>query len=204
MSKLQVATPTNAPDPPQQRPPDRARHQPLTMALHWLTVVAVLGQFGFAIAHAQVGDADLRRALLTAHRSLGVLIALLIVVRVTWRLFGMRLPPFPNSMSRFHQIGARLSEWGLYGLLLAQPATGLLQTALRGRPFTLFGIQVPALMAADKSMADLAHMAHELGAYALAGLVLVHASAAILHRVIGNDGVLDSMLPIRASDKRGR
>ena len=182
--------------------PIRERHQPLTMALHWLTVVAVLGQFGLAFAHAQANDADVRHTLLTAHRSLGVLIALLIVVRVAWRLFGMRLPPFPSSMSRFHRVGARLSEWGLYGLLLAQPTTGLLATVLRGRPFALFGIVVPALMAAEKSVASLALSLHELGALMIAGLVLLHAGAAILHRVIANDGVLNSMLPAWRRDKR--
>ena len=182
--------------------PIRERHQPLTLTLHWLPVVAVLGQFGLAFAHAQASDAGVRHTVLTTHRSLGVLIAMLIVVRVAWRLFGMRIPPFPSSMSRFHQVGARLSEWGLYGLLLAQPTTGLLATVVRGQPFALFAIQIPALMASDKSAASLAQSLHELGALMLAVLVLLHAGAAILHRVITNDGVLDSMLPAWHRDKR--
>jgi cytochrome b561 len=68
----------------------------------------------------------------------------------------------------------------------------------------LFGIQVPSLMAPDKGWAASAHALHTLGAYALASLVLVHASAAILHRIIANDGVLDSMLPIPHRAKRLR
>lgn len=85
---------------------------------------------------------------------------------------------------------------GLYGLLLAQPATGLAASILKGRPFNLFGIPIPALVAANKGWAADAATLHTLGCFALAGLVLIHASAAILHRVIANDGVLDSMLPI--------
>ena len=51
--------------------PIRERHQALTMTLHWLTVVAVLGQFGLAFAHAQASDAGVRHTALTTHRSLG-------------------------------------------------------------------------------------------------------------------------------------
>ena len=180
---------------PKAQHPIRARHQAFTIALHWITVLLVLAQFALAILHELPSHAEIRRDVLTAHRSLGVVIWFLVVGRLAWRLLGMRLLPFPASMARWHQWGARLSEWAFYGLLLAQPLTGLAATVLRGQPFNLFGIQVPSLMAQDKPWAAAAHGTHSLGAYALASLVLVHAGAAILHRVIANDGVLDSMLP---------
>ena len=174
----------------------RSRHQTLTIALHWLTVLLVVVQFSLALLHAQASDADFRRDMLAAHRSLGVMIALVIIVRLGWRIFGMQLPPFPASISRRHQWGARLSEWGLYGLLLAQPATGLVSIVLKGRPFTLLGFVVPPLMTPDKYWAAIGGL-HLLGGYALGTLVLVHAGAALLHRFVANDGVLDSMLPSR-------
>jgi len=180
---------------PKAQHPIRARHQALTIALHWVTVLLVLAQFALAIVHELLSHTEIRRDVLTAHRSLGVVIWFLVVGRLAWRLLGMRLLPFPASMARWHQWGARLSEWAFYGLLLAQPLTGLAATVLRGQPFNLFGIQVPSLMAQDKPWAAAAHGTHSLGAYALASLVLVHAGAAVLHRVIANDGVLDSMLP---------
>ena len=176
-------------------PPQRARHQAFTIALHWLTVALVLVQFSLAIVHEQTNDAEVRHAVLTAHRSLGVLIGILVIGRLAWRLLGMRLLPFPASMSKWHQWGARLSEWGLYGLLFAQPATGMAATVLSGRPFNLFGLSVPPVMTPHKEWAGVAGSLHTLGAYTLAGLVLVHAGAAILHRLVANDGVLESMLP---------
>ena len=174
--------------------PARGRHQTLTIVLHWLTVLLVFTQFALAILHDQISDWELRRNVLTAHRSLGIVIWFLVLGRLVWRLVGMHLPPFPTSMSRWHQWGARLSEWGLYGLLLVQPLTGLAATVFRGRPFDLFGAHVSWLLAPNKAWAMI-QVLHTLGAYALAGLVLVHAGAAILHRVFANDGVLDSMLP---------
>jgi cytochrome b561 len=181
---------------------NRERHQILTIVLHWVTALLVFTQIALAILHAQVSDAEIRRDVLSAHRSLGIAIWLLVMGRLAWRLLGMRLLPFPASMARWHQWGARLSEWGLYGLLLAQPLTGMAATALRGRPFDLFGLQVPSLMAPQKAWVATAEGLHTLGAYVLASLVLVHAGAAILHRVIANDGVLESMLP-PARERRG-
>lgn len=174
----------------------RGQHQTLTIALHWITALLVVAQVTLAIFHDQVSDAETRRGILAAHRSLGVVIWYLVIARLAWRLLGMRVVPFPASMSRWHQWGARLSEWGLYGLLLAQPLSGVAATVLRGQPFYLFGIQVPSLMAPDKVWAIAAQQLHTLGAYALASLVIVHAGAAILHRVVADDGVLDSMLPL--------
>lgn len=176
--------------------PGRSRHQTLTIALHWIMALLVLAQIALAILRDQASDPEMRHALLAAHRSLGLVIWYLVIGRLAWRLLGMRLVAFPASMSRWHQWGARLSEWALYGLLLAQPLSGMGADVFRGRPFSLLGIQVSTVIAPDKMWAAAAERLHTMGAYALAALVLVHAGAAILHRVIADDGVLDSMLPL--------
>jgi cytochrome b561 len=105
-------------------------------------------------------------------------------------------------MSKWHQWGARFSEWALYGLLLAQPLTGMAATILGGRPFNVFGLEVPSLLPPNTAWSATFQGLHSVGAYALASLVLVHAVAAILHRVIANDGVLDSILPLRRDEAR--
>jgi cytochrome b561 len=94
-----------------------------------------------------------------------------------------------------NQILQLSSDRWIPGLLFAQPISGMAATILRGRPFDLFRIQWPALMAPYKAWAATAQGLHTLGAYALASLVLFHAGAAVLQRVIADDGVLDSMLP---------
>lgn len=170
----------------------RGRHQTLTILLHWLTALLVLTQIVLAVVHAQVSDAEMRRGALEAHRSLGVITWALVMGRMVWRLVGMRLPAFPASMPKWHQWGARLSEWGLYGVLCAQPLTGVAATVLGDRPFDLFGIQVTA------------QGLHTVGAYGLVSLVLIHAGAAVLHRLIADDGVLDSMLPVPRKRKSTR
>jgi cytochrome b561 len=117
------------------------------------------------------------------------------VVRLTWRLTGARFPEFPASMTRLHRLAARLSEYGLYALLISQPVTGLAQTVLSGRPFELLAWTIPPVVDQHLGYALLFHGAHELGAWCLIGLVSLHAAAALFHHFIRRDDVLEAMAP---------
>jgi cytochrome b561 len=172
-----------------KRPP----YDPLTIFLHWTTLALVLVQLASAWLIDHGGSREAGALALSVHRSSGSALWLIVVLRLVWRFTGMKLPPFPPGMGRLHITGVHLSEYGLYLLLLAQPLTGLADTMLRGRPFALFIWTVPALIARDKPAAALAHLAHMAGAWALIALVTVHALAALTHRFVLDDGVLESM-----------
>jgi cytochrome b561 len=173
------------------------RFDPVSIALHWLTLALVLGQLASAWTIDRAGDPALARLALTAHRSMGLATWLVVAARLGWRRSFARLPPFPASMPPLQQWAARANEYGLYGLLLVQPLTGLGDTLLRGRPFALFAWQVPALLAARKDLYGPLHRAHELGALALLALVGVHSAAAAFHALVLRDGVFERMAPWR-------
>lgn len=179
----------------------RPRFDALSMALHWVSVLLVLFQFvsAWSIDHIEPAMAPLA---LTAHRSSGLALWTLVVLRLVWRAVGMRKPPLPTSMGRTHRLGAKLNEYGLYILLLVQPATGLLDSLYRGRAFALFAWTLPALLHKDHGLSALAHTAHELGAFALAVLVGLHAAAALFHHLVLKDHVLWSMVPGLVRGKR--
>lgn len=172
----------------------RTKFDALSMTLHWVTVVLVVAQFmtAWAIDHVEPTSAHL---VLTVHRSTGVTLWALVVFRLLWRIAGMRKPPMPKTMGRSHKMGAELAEYGLYALLLVQPVTGFLDSVYRGRAFNIFFWELPAIVHRDRPHAALAHLVHEAGGYALAGLVGLHAAAALLHHFVLKDGVLLSMLP---------
>jgi cytochrome b561 len=178
----------------------RSSFDGLSMALHWASVLLVLAQFATAWSIDHVEPA-LAATLLMLHRSSGITLWALVVLRLVWRLTGMRKPPLPATMKREHVAGVRLSEYGLYALLLVQPATGMLDSVFRGRAFKLFLWSFPALMHRNRPYAALAHTAHEVGAYALAALVGLHALAALAHHFVLKDGVLLGMLPMRRRPK---
>ena len=73
--------------------------------------------------------------------------------------------------------------------------TGLAQALTRGKPFQLFLVQAPAVRARDKPLTGLFHRIHELSAWAFLGLIAVHVGAALFHRLVLKDRVLQSMWP---------
>jgi cytochrome b561 len=98
-------------------------------------------------------------------------------------------------MTKLHRITVKLNEYGLYALLLVQPLTGLLTTLFGGRPFALFLWQISPLIARDQSLQAAFHLSHELGAWALATLTVIHAAAALFHHFVLRDDVLECMAP---------
>jgi cytochrome b561 len=98
-------------------------------------------------------------------------------------------------MPKFQQIIAKANEYGLYVLLLAMPITGLARVLLRGQPFELFVWEIPALLEPDPALRSLFVQAHAIGAKALVVLIGLHAGAALFHRLVLRDGVLQRMLP---------
>jgi cytochrome b561 len=170
------------------------RFDAMTIGLHWTTVGLIVGMFATALMHEQAagGWASL---LLQTHRSLGVSLWVVAVCRLGWRLGFAFLPPFPPGMSQIRQTAAMVTEYGLYALLLSQPLTGLAQSLTLGRPFPLFGWEAPVVMARNKDLTSLFHGIHELSAWALLGLISLHVVAALLHRLVLRDDVLQSMLP---------
>ena len=172
------------------------RFDQTSIVLHWLTVLLIVVQFVSIWVREAVGHhSNLAVALLTLHRSAGVLTWIAVVARLCWRRYFAYLPSFPPSMPGFQQIIAKANEYGLYILLLAMPITGLFRVLLRGQPFELFVWQIPELLEPDPAMRSLFVQAHAIGAKALLVLIGLHAGAALFHRLVLRDGVLQRMLP---------
>jgi cytochrome b561 len=172
------------------------RYDTTTIAIHWTTALLVLALFASGWGMSLATDGDAARRLLTLHRSIGAAVWALTCARVGWRLAGSPTPGLPARLPPVARFAARLNEAALYCLLLLQPATGVLQSLYRGKPFDLFVWQVPALLARDKGLAHWWHEVHEKGAWLLAGLVALHAAAALLHALVLRDEVFRHMVPV--------
>lgn len=175
---------------------DRRRFDSLTIALHWVTVTLIACMFASAWL-LLASDREHAAILLTIHRSLGVVTWAVAIVRLAWRISLAYLPPFPHNMPKVQQRLAKASEYGLYALLLFQPLTGLAQSLMRGRSFMLFAWRVPKVMAGDKPLTALFHQIHALSAWVLLALIGLHVLAALFHRFVLRDEVLQSILPWR-------
>jgi cytochrome b561 len=178
---------------------ESGRFDQTSIALHWLTAFLVVALFATAWLHEAAGhESHLAVALLSMHRGLGVLTWILVSARLAWRRYFADLPPFPRSMPKLQQIAAKANEYGLYALLMVQPITGLGNALLRGRSFALFMWQIPSLLAPNPAIRSVFVETHKFGAEALIILIGLHAGAALFHRLVLRDGVLQRMLPWNA------
>lgn len=179
------------------------RFDPTSIMLHWLTVFLIVGQFTTIWLHEFVGHQTiLGSEILDAHRTMGVLTWTIVLARLVWRHRFADIPPFPESMPKLQQWIAKANEYGLYGLLLVQPITGLGEVLFHGRSFALFIWQVPALLEPEPAIRALFVRVHEFGGHALLILIGLHAGAALFHGFVLRDGVLQRMLPQSVTGRR--
>lgn len=194
-----------------------ARYTTVAIALHWLTALAILAMIpmGWWMSEA-IKDPDSQATayrVFQLHKSIGLTILGLTVLRIGWRLTH-RAPPLPEDMKGWEAFLARATQFAFYGLLLALPLTGWLYVSAGwavgvdralGVATSWFGLLpvphlpgVPELaMEARRALAFQAMGAHSLMAWGAVVLVGLHAGAALKHHFVDRDSVLRDMLPGR-------
>jgi cytochrome b561 len=164
------------------------------IVLHWLSAVLVICTL--SLPYAQDLLADLlggSGGVFTLHKSLGLSILLLTVLRLLLRARHGTPQRLVDSAS-WQRLAAKLGHAALYLLLLAMPLSGLL---FGKRPVELFWLlTIDPLPVSDTTRA-LARQFHLTAKYLLFALILGHACMALWHHYRLRDGVLRAMLPRR-------
>lgn len=168
----------------------------ISILLHWLVAVAVVGLFGLGIWMVDLGYYDpwYQRAP-DIHRSIGVLLFAVLLLRLAWR-YGN---PAPAPLGKaWEQKSARLVHLLLYLLILALTVSGYLISTADGRAIDVFGLfSVPATLSGLEQQEDIAGEIHEILAWILIALSALHALAALKHHFIDHDATLKRMLGTR-------
>ena len=166
--------------------------------LHWLVAILVVGMIALGVVMVDiVQDLDLQYRLFQLHKSIGLTILALMLLRIGWRLANPT-PDEPGTMRRWEVVAARLTHWAFYALLIAMPVTGFLTAASSplGIPTVVFGvIPVPHPLAPDKELSETLAFVHENLARVLLALFVVHVGAALRHHLLLHDEILTRMLP---------
>ena len=173
-----------------------------TLIFHWLTVLLVVLLFGTSLVwnYLTPHDRFWRPLMESTHVSLGILFALLIVVRVIWRLTGSRRLPAEAGISG---VLSRLMYGLLYVLLVAEAGLGFVLRWAQGEDFSFFGLfSMPALLARNRPLAHQLEDWHNWVGWAIVILSLGHAAAALVHHYVLKDQVLGRMLFNRGKQRR--
>jgi cytochrome b561 len=162
------------------------RYSNATVAFHWVTVALVLFQAYLGFRFALSDPSPARDEVFIWHKTVGVVILILTLARLAYRLKNPP-PPFPPELPAWERIVAVWNHRLFYTLLIAMPIVGLVAVSgYANGPTTplLGGIAIPVIPGVSKETGDLAGEVHELAAYTLVALILLHIGAALKHQFI--------------------
>jgi cytochrome b561 len=166
----------------------------LARFLHWTIVILIIVQYFLAETADELPDGLEKLQWLTRHKSIGMLVLLLAVVRILWKLAnkGRPTPAGTGMIKKAAAAGHGL----LYLLVLLQPISGWAMSSAANYPVTLFGwFQFPALVAENHDLHESLEEVHEALFYALVAVAVVHIAAALYHHFFLKDDVLRRMMP---------
>jgi len=174
----------------------RNRYSTVSLILHWLTAVLVITQIVLIQAH-EATDGPISREFVNIHKSVGLSILVLTLIRLGWRVANPAIP-LPVDTPRWQKLVARGTHVLFYILLLAMPLVGWAASSAAGRDIVWFGLfDWPLLpIGGGRDVArDLMDL-HESAAKLLIALVILHVLGALKHHFIDRDNVLHRMIPL--------
>jgi cytochrome b561 len=169
--------------------------------IHWASAVLFIAAMliGFYCGLQAPGTSP-RRELLEVHKSLGVTLFFLAVLRIMVRA-GTRAPPEPQSYGLMVRMAARLNHWVLYAVLLAMPISGYLFSSAGGYSLKYFWIfSWPRLVSGNPFIAHAGEVSHDTLAYLVYAAVALHIMATIWHAAVKKDATLSRMWPARSAE----
>jgi cytochrome b561 len=161
---------------------------------HWVIALAINGNGIFGLMMDLAGSPMRKINWLALHKSIGLTVLALALLRVLWRWSDGRPRDMPAP--RWQQWSARAVHLLLYVLIVAIPLSGWWFNSVSGKPLQWFKqFNLPALVPKDDTLRHFAHGVHEYLFWFLLLVLVAHVGAALKHHVVDKDNVLRRMLP---------
>ena len=172
----------------------RLQYDSTAKMFHWLIVALLVVQYPIGWLMPDIHRGMTPGAGMILHISFGILILVLILLRFLWRLTHPVTPE--SSLPPWQRLGAEVVHWLLYALVLATTLTGWLFASFRGWSVSFFYLVPLPMLASDNAAAGrMIDGLHQAMGWALLVFVGLHVLAALVHRFIYRDRVMQRMLP---------
>jgi len=170
------------------------RYNQVQILLHWLIAAMIFFMLGLGLwmvglpkeSELPPGQESVRAFWFLLHKSMGITVATFIVLRVIWRITH-KTPPLPTTVPNWQQRVSSAVHLLLYGLMVAMPITGYLQSMYSKYDTKLWGVVLPRLAEADATARETFSDIHQTLAYLFIGVLVLHIGAAIKHRLSGTE-----------------
>lgn len=185
-------------------PNTATRYSRLAQIFHWVIAALIVVQFVLARLAMPLPLGIHKLALLARHKSVGMTILMLAVLRLLWRL-RHAAPPLPPGMTRFERAAAHATHAAFYVLLFAMPLTGWMMSSAKNYAVSWFGLFTwPNLIGKNETAFGFLRATHDTLSYVLFAIAVLHILAALKHHFWNRDDVLERMLPFTKTARRPR
>lgn len=167
--------------------------------LHWLIAIIIIGQLIGGKVMMAIDPSPTKFELFQLHKSFGITILLLSLMRLGWRLTH-KAPPLPYGMKAWEAFVAKATHWLFYTMIIGIPISGWIMTSASTPKITtkLFKVipwpdfpGIPRTETLENVFKDI----HENMAIFIFILIVLHIGAALKHHFVNKDGVLARMIP---------
>jgi cytochrome b561 len=172
----------------------RNRYSAVAIVFHWLIAILIVCNVVLALSADSLSDTTARRVI-DLHKSFGITVLGLALMRILWR-FAVKPPPLPENYPPIEKSSAHLAHWLLYLLMFALPLSGWLHDSAwkdaASHPMYLYGLfewpRISAVVNLDPATRESLHSSfgawHTWLGYALYVLVALHVLGALKHQFL--------------------
>lgn len=165
--------------------------------LHWVLGLSLIGLFCVGLYMTGLPFSPQRLKLYNWHKWAGVILLVLSALRLLWRAVHRppALPPaVEQAMPRWQKAAHHGTHFLLYVLFFAVPLIGWAYSSAAGFPIVFLGLwQLPDFVPVSQALAEAIKPWHQITAYGMAALVLLHVAAVLKHQFVDRDGLLARM-----------
>ncbi|MBI5430089.1 MAG: cytochrome b/b6 domain-containing protein [Nitrosomonadales bacterium] len=174
----------------------------IAQVLHWGVAALIFVQLPLGLYAANLPVSLARLRWLSYHKSLGLTILVLVLLRLVWRWIDAP-PPLPGTLARRERCAARAMHRALYLVPVLATLAGWLYASAAGLSVNWFGVLlIPDLIAKNTELAPLFKVLHHVLVGLLALLLIGHIGAAARHALVLRDNVMQRILPAGWLEKK--
>lgn len=181
-----------------------SRYSSVAIALHWILAIAILTQLTLGFFHDSWPREE-RGAVIGLHKSLGLTILVLSLLRLGWRLTH-KPPPLPAGLAPWEKTLSQAVHWGFYVVMIGAPLGGWAMSSAspRNRPIDFWGLfEWPKLpLPRSEALTDQLHAGHLAAGYVAVALFALHVVGALKHQFFDQNRVLWRMIPFLRAPER--
>ena len=163
----------------------------ISKIFHWLSAAVLIVQIPLGFYLVEMDFSEKRLTIESIHITLGLTIFYLTLFRLIYKAFNPT-PSLQNSIFPGQKIIAKINHIFLYISILTITISGALKKLYNGEELNMlfFNLEIQD----NFDLAEIFYEIHIFGNYTLIGLITLHISAVIIHKILFKENLLKRIL----------